>query len=144
MKRIVFYCLAIFLIAVFLAIVGPFFPDIWLLHESAFKVKCNSELSCLGTALNGYQTTYANYPTGNQAEVIKHLLGDNPQKIQFLNVSINDLSSSGEWLDPWKTPYAISFPSKNGFIVSSAGKDKIFGDSDDIIFNSVSNDFVKP
>ena len=30
------------------------------------------------------------------------------------------------------------------FIIRSAGPNKIFGDDDDIIFNSLPNDFVKP
>lgn len=47
-------------------------------------------------------------------------------------------------VDAWGTLYAINFLSTNSFVVSSAGKDKKFGDADDIIFNSVSNDFVKP
>ena len=47
-------------------------------------------------------------------------------------------------VDPWKTPYKIEFFQQTNFIICSAGKDKIFDDADDIIFNSVSNDFVKP
>ena len=47
-------------------------------------------------------------------------------------------------VDPWETPYKIDFYQQTNFILRSAGKDKIFGDADDIIFNSVSNNFVKP
>jgi hypothetical protein len=50
----------------------------------------------------------------------------------------------GEVLDIWETPYKIEFFQQTNFIIRSAGKDKIFGDADDIIFNSASNDFVKP
>ena len=46
--------------------------------------------------------------------------------------------------DPWETPYQIQFFQQTNYIIRSAGKDKIFGDKDDIIFNSASNDFVKP
>jgi len=49
-----------------------------------------------------------------------------------------------EMVDPWETPYQIEFFQQTNFVIRSAGKDKIFGDADDIIFNSVSNDFVKP
>ena len=49
-----------------------------------------------------------------------------------------------EMVDPWETPYEIKFLQQTNFVISSAGKDKIFGDADDIIFNSVSNDFVGP
>jgi len=79
-----------------------------------------------------YKYEFGSYPTGDYDQVLKKLFGGDPQKIEFFRV------------DPWGTPYAISFSSTNSFVISSAGKDKIFGDSDDIIFNSVSNDFVKP
>jgi hypothetical protein len=79
-----------------------------------------------------YKYEFGSYPIGDYAQVLKKLFGDDPQKIEFLRV------------DPWGTPYAINFLSTNSFIISSAGKDKKFGDTDDIIYNSVSNDFVKP
>ena len=54
------------------------------------------------------------------------------------------INQAGEFLDPWGTPYAINFTSTNSFVISSAGKNKVFGDADDIVFNSISNGFVKP
>jgi len=53
-------------------------------------------------------------------------------------------NSHGEILDIWKTPFRIKIIPPTNFVVRSAGPDKKFGDPDDIIFNSVSNDFVKP
>jgi hypothetical protein len=53
-------------------------------------------------------------------------------------------NATGEVIDIWQTPYRIELVGRTNFVVRSAGKDKIFGDADDIIFNSVSNDFVKP
>jgi len=50
----------------------------------------------------------------------------------------------GEIIDIWQTPFQIKIIGQTNFIISSAGPNKIFGDADDIIFNSVSNDFVKP
>jgi hypothetical protein len=50
----------------------------------------------------------------------------------------------GELIDIWQTPFQIKSVEQTNFIISSAGPNKIFGDADDIIFNSVSNDFVKP
>jgi len=47
-------------------------------------------------------------------------------------------------VDPWETPYQINFSQQTNFVIRSAGKDKIFSNADDIIFNSVSNDFMKP
>jgi hypothetical protein len=50
----------------------------------------------------------------------------------------------GAVIDIWQTPFQIELIGQTNFIVRSAGPNKNFGDADDIIFNSVSNDFVKP
>ena len=50
----------------------------------------------------------------------------------------------GAVIDIWQTPFQIELVRQTNFIVRSAGPNKIFGDADDIIFSSVSNDFVKP
>jgi hypothetical protein len=50
----------------------------------------------------------------------------------------------GEVLDIWEMPYQIQIVARTNFVIRSAGPNKKFGDADDIIFNSVSNDFVKP
>jgi hypothetical protein len=55
-----------------------------------------------------------------------------------------DTNTSGDVVDIWQTPYRIELAGRTNFIIRSAGKDRKFGDQDDIVFNSVSNDFVKP
>ena len=50
----------------------------------------------------------------------------------------------GEILDFWNVPYRIVPAGPTNFIVHSAGKNRTFGDADDIIFNSRSKNFVKP
>ena len=98
----------------------------------------------LRAEIEGYKNEFGSYPTGDNAQILKKLFGDNPKQIKFLrpkNVSINQ---AGEFLDPWGTPFAINFLSTNSFVISSDGPNRKFGDKDDIIFNSVSNDFVKP
>lgn len=74
----------------------------------------------------------------------KQLSGDNPQRIVFALIKADFINTNGDFLDPWHMPYYVSFPNTNTFIITSGGKDKNFGTKDDIIFNSVSNDFVKP
>jgi hypothetical protein len=61
-----------------------------------------------------------------------------------LNYHSEQTNSQGQVLDCWKTPYQIEILTRTNFVVTSAGPDKKFGDADDIIFNSVSNGFVKP
>jgi hypothetical protein len=108
------------------------------------SVRCRVNLMMLRSGIENYQNEFGSYPTGDSMQILKKLLGDNPQKIKFLRPENMSLNQAGEFLDPWGTPYVISFSSTNSFVISSAGKDKIFGDTDDIIFNSVSNGFVKP
>jgi hypothetical protein len=50
----------------------------------------------------------------------------------------------GEIIDIWQMPFQIKLAGQTNFIIRSAGPNKKFGDADDIIFNSVSNNFVKP
>ena len=50
----------------------------------------------------------------------------------------------GELIDIWQMPFQIKFVGQTNIIIRSAGPDQKFGDSDDIIFNSVSNNLVMP
>ena len=107
-------------------------------------IRCKLDLTMLHAEIVNYQNEFGGYPNGNNAQVLKKLFGDNPERIEFLRPKNMSINKAGEFLDPWGTPYIINFLSTNGFIIASAGRDKIFGDADDIVFNSVSNDFVKP
>jgi hypothetical protein len=50
----------------------------------------------------------------------------------------------GDLIDIWQTPYQIEMHDQTNFIIHSAGPNRIFGDADDIVYNSASNGFVKP
>jgi len=41
-------------------------------------------------------------------------------------------NSEGELLDGWATPYRIEFIDRSTFVIRSAGKNRVFGDRDDI------------
>jgi hypothetical protein len=111
-------------------------------------IRTKVDESQIATALERYSNVYGAFPPGN-TESIERILGGedlkgkNSQKIQFL-IFRRRIEHPNEMTDPWGTPYAIRCSSTNSFVISSAGKDKQFGDADDIVFNSVSNDFVKP
>jgi hypothetical protein len=99
--------------------------------------------SQLGSSMNNYRQTFGSYPTGENSNIVSKLAGNNSQKTIFLNYR-RSVEHPNEMVDPWGTPYQIEFSRQTNFIVRSAGQDKIFGTKDDIIFNSASNDFVKP
>ena len=139
LERLVFYGLVILVIGFLLALLAPVHVN----HAPRKNVLCRFELSDLKTALNAYHDKYSDYPTGENSNIVRMLTGGNPQKIMFLNFRRSS-EHPDEMLDPWETPYQIQFSQQTNFVIRSAGKDKIFGDADDFIFNSVSNDFVKP
>jgi hypothetical protein len=102
----------------------------------------------IAAALSAYSNTYGVFPTGDTESVKRILAGENlngknPQKTVFLNFQ-QSAEHSNEMTDPWGTPYQIQFFQQTNFTIRSASKDKILSDADDIIFNSASNDFVKP
>lgn len=89
------------------------------------------EVSQLSCALKTYRTEFGAWPTGNQARLMKTLLGDNSQKITFYDVPLKSLNQRSEFVDPWGVPFLISF-SNDEPQVTSAGPNKQFGDKDDI------------
>jgi hypothetical protein len=75
------------------------------------------------------------------------LLASNELVLSSIPVQYNfgfATNQTGAMIDIWQTPYKIEIVQQTNFIIHSAGPNHKFGDADDIIFNSVSNDFVKP
>ena len=72
------------------------------------------------------------------AFILQALFGTNTFRYSYRT------NAAGEFLDDWKTPYKIQIMAATNFTIRSAGPNKIFGDADDIVFNSASNNFVKP
>jgi hypothetical protein len=98
----------------------------------------------LADAIASYASVFQSYPTGENAAVIRILAGENPQHVKFLNLETNSTNQAGQFVDLWNTPYKISFNSTNSFSIISAGENRLFGDADDIVFDSSSNPPVKP
>ena len=101
------------------------------------------DIASLVGAIKGYESECGAVPTGERSNVVKLLSGYNSKKIQFL-VLRQTLEHPNEMVDPWGTSYQIEFSQQTNFVIRSAGKDKIFGDADDIVYNSASNSIVKP
>ena len=87
-------------------------------------------------SLQFYQVEYGRYPSGDSSEISKALLGSNPKKIVFLNVYARSTNSTGQFVDPWGTPYEIAFGSNNHVTIRSAGQNKILGDADDVAMST--------
>lgn len=98
------------------------------LNVNARASRYNEDLDDLFYALQKYKEYAGAYPVGNNAEIVKALAGNNPQKVIVDIGRHKNLNSKGELVDPWGTPYRIYF-SGDGILVRSAGPNKRFDDS---------------
>jgi hypothetical protein len=93
--------------------------------------------------LNLYRCQFGDYPTGDNAAVLRALLGHNPAKEWFNAASYKgERNAQGEDVDPWGTPYRIE---SDGHTVrmKSAGPNRRFDQpgtpGDDDICYTISN-----
>ena len=100
--------------------------------EPLVKIEMRSFLG----ALRYYEAEYDQYPPGSSSEILQALVGNNPKKKVFLSIPERSTNSAGEFVDPWRTPYRIIIESTNGVTIQSAGKNRIFGDNDDVIMSA--------
>ncbi|HAM70251.1 MAG TPA: hypothetical protein DCM86_01230 [Verrucomicrobiales bacterium] len=112
------------------AIVGSFWGvrafNTWQIN--ARNAKFNEEIENLFVALQKYKEYVGSYPIGSNAEIGKMLLGQNPKNVIILVGRKNEMSSQGEFVDPWGTPLKIYF-SNAGVLIRSAGPNRRFDDS---------------
>jgi hypothetical protein len=117
----------------------------WLTRESTFKaktrtmiVKTRSEERSIAALLGEPASIIGGLRNLNQKFMLDTLFTSNQNPFQL------NTNAAGAMVDIWQTPYKFELFGQTNFVVRSAGKDKKFGTEDDIIFNSLSNDFVKP
>jgi hypothetical protein len=101
----------------------------WNKYQTTVRTaQFNEDVDNLFYALQQYKERVGGYPSGNNAEVAKALLGNNPKNMIILVGRKKDLNSKGEFVDPWGTPLRIYF-SGDSILVRSAGPNKRFDDS---------------
>ncbi len=92
-----------------------------------------AEMNSIRTAIEQYKAEYSVYPQATPENLLKVLRGENaegknPRKIAFLTWNMD----SNHMVDPWNTPYQIEFINSDSVLIKSAGKNRVFGDADDI------------
>lgn len=92
-----------------------------------------NEMTNLVAGLAYYHAIFGNFPTGNNAQVIGSLRGENPRKMMIDTIGPRRMARGNELLDIWDTAYRFSFESNSFIAVSSAGKNGLFGDTDDLV-----------
>jgi hypothetical protein len=129
--RILVWSATLIIAAFFLSQIFPKFLGGLSRNPSATTVAL---LNDLRTACEGYRMEYGTWsPTFENYRLVECLLGNNPRKIQFINLTPKQFSRNKEVLDAWGTPIRITMPNQTLFLVSS-GRDKIFGSKDDVFW----------
>jgi hypothetical protein len=101
----------------------------WTLKRTDEKVaKFNVDCDNLIMGIQQYKEFTGTYPTGNNIQITKALLGQTEKKVLILAVRRSDINDKGEIVDPWGTPLQFYF-SNNEVLIRSAGPNKAFEDS---------------
>jgi hypothetical protein len=90
--------------------------------------KFNSDADNLILGIQQFKEFTGNYPTGNNIQIAKALLGQSDKKVLILAVRRAPVNDKGEILDPWGTPLQFYF-SHNEVMIRSAGPNKAWEDS---------------
>ena len=90
--------------------------------------KFNADADNLILGLQQYKEFVGTYPTGNNIQIAKALLGQTEKKVLILAVRRSNINDKGEILDPWGTPYQFYF-SHNEVMIRSAGPNRVWEDS---------------
>jgi len=101
-------------------------PDVGVENAAAI------DLQRITRMLRDYRSIAGDNPIGSNAEIMQALAGDNPKQAKILPDDM-PLSSSGELVDRWGTPYFFHQLSRSSMEIRSAGSDRRMWTSDDII-----------
>lgn len=83
--------------------------------------------AALVASVKAYVAEYGERPPAEHAELLSALRGENPKEIVFFECAPEALNANGELLDPWGTPFRITFtPDSPVPRLHSAGRDRRF------------------
>lgn len=109
---------------------------------AAKVVATRMELRALAELWKQERPGFTGLPLSTNGALQVALFGDE-EKTKLSNFPYRT-NSQGELLDFWKTPFQFEKLGLTNVIIRSAGPNQRFGNKDDIVFHSVSNNFVKP
>jgi len=149
MKQLLFKIgLGVVVLFFLLLVVGALFPLSGNhFRNSAKRVATRDDIKMMAWMLDEYIKSNDHLPVGGNAALISRLSATHTNDFHpFVPGPRSGLltNSSGELVDYWQVPLQIQIIGTTNFVFRSAGVNKIFGEADDIIFNSASNGFVKP
>ena len=97
--------------------------------ERTPQVEVGELMSCL----RDYRAAFVVNPVGNNAEITRALLGENPRKAAFIDRKDFKLNDQGELIDHWDHPYFFHAITGKFMEVRSAGPDGVLFTADDIV-----------
>ncbi len=84
--------------------------------------------------LDAYRRAVGGYPAGeDNRQIVRALLGANPQRLPFLPRDHARLSGGGELLDAWGRPFFFHLIARDHVEVRSAGPDRALYTADDFV-----------
>ena len=123
MKKFLLVCLS--LIFAVLILPGIFQPAGESRAKDATEVKQLAR--GLDEALLEYRKEFGRFPEGSAGEIISALCGRNEKEKAYLVLGPTAVNEHGEMLDPWGTPFRITFDHVSGMPkIHSAGPNMIF------------------
>ncbi len=91
------------------------------------------ELDKIHRMIRDYHTLMGQNPVGTNAEIMAAVMGKNAKQATLGPPEGQQLNAQKELIDPWGTPYFFHQISGDDMEIHSAGPDKTFGTSDDLI-----------
>ena len=102
------------------------------------------EMRLISNALHQYRKDMGGYPTGKTESILQQLRATNTLGKNYLLYPLRQGYSIYEYADSWGTPFHIEINQASNFVVRSAGKNRQFGDGNDLVLLSSSNNLVNP
>ncbi|MDA7680191.1 type II secretion system protein GspG [bacterium] len=100
------------------------------LHQA--ELSGEDDLQLLDTLLMTYRQAVRDNPTGENYEIVEALTGSNQKSVAVIPLDHSSISSDGELLDRWGSPYHFHSISSQTMEIRSAGPDGNLWTSDDI------------
>ena len=99
-------------------------PSIARAKPDGRRMTAKTDVLNLEAALEAYRTALGKYPAGTAAQILSALRGENASSNIFLTVAPRRVNAAGEHIDPWQTPYRITFDESGKPLVYSFGPDR--------------------
>jgi hypothetical protein len=107
-----------------------------------------SNMANIGNTLKNQFSKLSRHPSADSEyflQVFGSSISATNSSISFYLKPWNTKTNKFEgFLDNWGMPLRMEMVGETNFIIRSAGPNKKYSDADDIIFNSASNNYVKP